>query len=339
MSGPEGSKKARRGQAGARSITAGPAADRNRTHRVRRHPAAGRGLRRGQGGTVALTPTQLAALVVATAIAYVANAGPSRMLIPAFRWPRATGADLSARAVVSTIPGPTDVATRFVLYRQWAIPADTASAGIVFAAFFETLSALVLPLIATSGVVVTARRPDRRYLLILLRVRPGDRSIGFLVGLVRSEPGPPSRRVAQRARLVWRLFRQTPPSGIVEGVIEVRERSKDILSRHGFAGLRRRSWPSWPGSASSRSHWSVGVTPDILPPSAVLAAMAVVGLVALIPITPGAVGVTEVAYIGVLTAWPARADGADHGRHCDVPDRPVAGTDPDRLDRARDHAR
>ena len=30
--------------------------------------------------------------------------------------------------------------------------------------------------------------------------------------------------------------------------------------------------------------------------------MAVVGIVALIPITPGAVGVTEVAYIGVLTS-------------------------------------
>ena len=30
--------------------------------------------------------------------------------------------------------------------------------------------------------------------------------------------------------------------------------------------------------------------------------MAVVGIVALIPITPGAVGVTEVAYIGILTS-------------------------------------
>jgi len=48
--------------------------------------------------------------------------------------------------------------------------------------------------------------------------------------------------------------------------------------------------------------WSIGITPDVLPPSAVLAAMAVVALVALIPITPGAVGVSEVAYIGLPTA-------------------------------------
>ena len=64
-----------------------------------------------------------------TALAYVANAAPSRILIPGLSWPHAVGADLAGRAVVSTIPGPTDIATRFVLYRQWAIPADTATAG------------------------------------------------------------------------------------------------------------------------------------------------------------------------------------------------------------------
>ena len=48
--------------------------------------------------------------------------------------------------------------------------------------------------------------------------------------------------------------------------------------------------------------WCVGIGPDVQPPSAVLAAMAVVGIVALVPITPGAVGVTEVAYIGILSS-------------------------------------
>ena len=48
--------------------------------------------------------------------------------------------------------------------------------------------------------------------------------------------------------------------------------------------------------------WSVGVTWEELPPSAVLTAMAAVALVALIPITPGAVGVSEIAYLGLLSA-------------------------------------
>jgi uncharacterized membrane protein YbhN (UPF0104 family) len=48
--------------------------------------------------------------------------------------------------------------------------------------------------------------------------------------------------------------------------------------------------------------WSVGVGPDVLPPATVLAAVAVVGMVSLLPITPGAVGVAEVAYIGILSS-------------------------------------
>src|SRR5262245_37801833 len=67
-----------------------------------------------------LSLVQLGALAAATAVAYVANAAPSKILIPGLSWPHAIGADLAGRAVVSTIPGPTDIATRFVLYRQWA---------------------------------------------------------------------------------------------------------------------------------------------------------------------------------------------------------------------------
>ena len=50
------------------------------------------------------------------------------------------------------------------------------------------------------------------------------------------------------------------------------------------------------------SLWSVGVSSDVLAPSAVLTTMAVVALLALIPITPGAVGVSEVAYVGLFAA-------------------------------------
>ena len=95
---------------------------------------------------------------------------------------------------------------------------------------------------------------------------------------------------------------------IVENVLDLRERSKDILTQHGllaFGGRGRgeaRLVPRPRGLAVGRRR-----DPDVLPPSAVLAAMAVVGIIALIPITPGAVGVTEVAYIGVLTSVAGRA--------------------------------
>lgn len=253
-----------------------------------------------------LSPTQLGVLVVTTVIAYVANAVPSRILLPALNWPRAVAADLAARAVVSTIPGPTDIATRFVLYRQWGIPADTATAGIAIAAFSEPLSALVLPLIATIGVIITGHttRPAVIWLSLVGLFVLALVTL-LIVGMVRSESF--AQRVGdwlqRAANWLWRMVRRTPPDGVAAGVLAVRERSTDTLSHHGL-----RAFAAAVGAKLAWfvvlevCLWAVGVTPDVLPPSVVLAAMAAVALVSLIPITPGAAGVTEVAYISLLSA-------------------------------------
>jgi uncharacterized protein (TIRG00374 family) len=253
-----------------------------------------------------LTPTQLAVLAVASTVAYVMNAAPIRVLMPAISWPRAVGADLAARAVASTIPGPTDVATRFVLYRQWDLPADTATAAILFAAFFETLSALALPAIASVGVVLGGQvsRPTV-VLLSLLSLGVLVLILALLSAIVRSESL--ARRVGGwldwGATHAWRLVHRKPPRDIVGSVLGIRVRAKDTLSRHGAlayaaAVVAKLAW----FLVLEVALWTVGVTPDVLPPAVVLAAMAAVALVALLPITPGGIGVTEVAYVGLLTA-------------------------------------
>ena len=207
---------------------------------------------------------------------------------------------------MSTIPGPTDIATKYVLYRQWEIPAETATAGIVFAAFFEPLSALVLPLIAVIGVVVSGQTTEPKvvWLAVVGTAIFVVAALG-LMAIVRSESL--ARRFGNGldwlARHLWSLVRKTPPAGIVEGVLDVRARSKDILSRHGLlaftaAVAAKLAW----FLVLEVSLWAVGITPDELPPAVVLAAMAVVTIISLIPITPGAVGVSEVAYIGLLSA-------------------------------------
>jgi uncharacterized membrane protein YbhN (UPF0104 family) len=253
-----------------------------------------------------LTAGQLVVLAAATIVAYVASSAPAKVLLPELSWPHAVGADLAGRAVASTIPGPTDLAIRFVLYRQWAIPADRASAGIVFAGLFEPLSSLVLPLIATIGVIVTGHVTEPRvFLVAAIGLVVLVIAAALIVGVVRSESL--ARRIGNGldwlARHLWTLFRRTPPAGIVEGVLDFRERAKDILAGHGFlafvaAVVAKLAW----FLVLELSLVAVGVTPDLLPASVVLAAMAVVGIVALIPITPGGVGVFEVAYIGILSA-------------------------------------
>jgi putative heme transporter len=227
------------------------------------------------------------------------------VLLPELSWPHAVGADLAARAVASTIPGPTDLATRFVLYRQWQIPADRATAGIAFAAVFEPLSSLVLPLIGTIGLILTGHLTQRVVVVAAIGLMILVVAVALIVEVVRSESF--ARRIGNGldwlARHTWTLVHRTPPAGIVDGVIDFRERAKDILAGHGLlafaaAVLAKLAW----FVVLEVSLVAVGLTPAVLPPAAVLTAMAVVGIVALVPITPGAVGVSEVAYIGILTS-------------------------------------
>jgi putative heme transporter len=254
----------------------------------------------------ALTPWQVALLGASSLVAYIASAGPSRVLVPGLSWPRAVGSDLAARAVVSTVPGPTDLATRLVLYRQWSIPTDVASAAIALAAVFETFAVFALPVVATAGVLLDRHPTEPRVLLLaLVGLVVLVAATLLLVSFVRSEAL--ARKVGGRldsmARRIWTLFRKTPPAGIVEGVLDLRERSKAMLTQHGVRGFAaavvgRLAW----FVVLEVALWCVGIGPDVLPPSAVLVAMAVVGIVSLIPITPGAVGVAEVAYIGILSS-------------------------------------
>jgi putative heme transporter len=258
-----------------------------------------------------LTFGQLAVLVGATGLAYVANAAPSRILVPGLSWPHAIGADLAGRAVVSTIPGPTDIATRYVLYRQWSIPADAATAGILFNAFFETLSDLVLPLIATLGVLVVGH-VVRPAVLVLSVAGVAILAVvmAVMVVIVRSESLARrlGRLLDRAAGWVWGVARRPPPTGIVVAVLQVRARSHEVLSQRGAlafgaAVLARLAW----FLVLQLALWSVGVTSETLSPSAVLTTMATVALLALIPITPGAVGVSEVAYVGLLSTLAGQA--------------------------------
>ena len=283
-----------------------------------------------------LTAGQLAALVGATAVAYVLNAGPARVLVPGLTWRRAVEADLVGRAVASTIPGPTDVAIKSVLFRQWRISLDSADAGLVLASLFEPLSSLVLPLIATIGVIVTGQTASPRVLLLtVVGMAVLVVAASILLAIVRSEAL--ARKVGERlerwARRVWSWFRRTPPAGIVEGVLRFRTSSGDILSRRGLLGFA--------AAVAAKLGWfvvlqlclaGVGVDWATLSPAATLTAMAVVGIVALVPITPGAVGVSEVAYIGLLSAvaGPGR-QRTDHGGSAAVPGRPMARSHPDRM--------
>ena len=253
-----------------------------------------------------LGPQDVLLLVVTSCIAYVANAAPYRILVREISWPHAVGADLAGRAVASTIPGPTDIATRLLLYAQWRVPLERASAGLVIGGLLETVSALVLPLIAVVVIVIGGGAIEQTGAMLA--------AIGILVlalgtavfsAIVRSE------RLARRigdglARAIGWVFARLGrrgPGGVSDAVMDLRVQLHDILNRdgleaYGAAVLAKLAW----FVVLMVSLRACGIGPEVISPATVLATMAVVSIVALVPITPGALGVSEVAYIALLTA-------------------------------------
>ena len=169
-----------------------------------------------------LDPRDVLLLAATSCLAYVANAVPYKILVREVSWRHAVGADLAGRAVASTIPGPTDIATRLVLYTQWGIPFDRASAALVIGGLLETVSALVLPLIAVVVIVAGGGTTEPAGAILA--------AIGVLVlalctatfaAIVRSEPL--ARRIGDllSRAIRWlsaRLHRQGP-TGVSDAVM------------------------------------------------------------------------------------------------------------------------
>ena len=254
----------------------------------------------------ALEPLDVVLLGAATCLAYVANAFPYKILVKDVSWPHAVGADLAGRAVASTIPGPTDIATRLLLYTQWGIPVERASAGLVIGGLLETVSALVLPLIAVVVLVAGGGSTDRAgAILAAIGVLVLALATAAFAALVRSESL--ARRVGDVAARVtgWVFARlgRPAPTGVADAVMRLRIHLHDILNRdgleaYGAAVLAKLAW-FFVLEVSLRA---CGVGPEVISPATVLATMAVVSIVALVPITPGALGVSEIAYVALLTA-------------------------------------
>ncbi|HKF84515.1 MAG TPA: flippase-like domain-containing protein [Candidatus Limnocylindrales bacterium] len=254
----------------------------------------------------ALDAGDVALLAATSCLAYVASAVPYRVLVRELSWRHAVGADLAGRAVASTIPGPTDIATRLVLYSQWGIPLNRASAGLVIGGLLETVSALVLPLIAVIVIVLGGGTTEPAGAMLA--------AIGVLllaVGTAAFTTIVRSKRLARRigdwlaGAIGWvaRKLRRPGPSGVSDAVMDLREQLHEILNRDGLAAygaavLAKLAW----FLVLEMSLRACGVGPDVISPPTVLATMAIVSFVALLPVTPGALGVSEVAYIGLLTA-------------------------------------
>ena len=90
----------------------------------------------------ALTGAQLAVMLVLGLIMWVLASSVQAALLPGLGLVHSTESFLSGQAVSNTIPGPVDLAVRYILYRQWGHAPEPSSLSIVLAGVFDQLAAL-----------------------------------------------------------------------------------------------------------------------------------------------------------------------------------------------------
>ena len=228
---------------------------------------------------------------------------------PGLRWPRALPGFLAPAAAVSIVPGPSDLAMRYAMYRSWGYSAAQTSASVVLIFLYPLFARLALPVIAV-GVALAFGRSDARLTTVAMIAAGVLVAALFLMAMVlRSEQT--ARRLGRAAGLaaqrVASVFRIDTPATLADDLADraahFRERTGDVVETrtHLAAGAAMAGQLALFGVllASLRV---VGVGSDQLDWVSIFAAFALVQLATSIPITPSGLGVAEAAYIALLTA-------------------------------------
>jgi uncharacterized membrane protein YbhN (UPF0104 family) len=103
----------------------------------------------------ALTPAQIAVVFALGFVTWVGSGAVQAALLPGLGLRHSTVSWLAGQGVANTIPGPVDLAVRYILYRQWGHPPVPSSLSIVLAGVFDQLAALSMPVVCQ----LRARRP------------------------------------------------------------------------------------------------------------------------------------------------------------------------------------
>ena len=251
----------------------------------------------------ALTPQQFALVTALAFVAWVLSSSVQAALLPGLGLRHSTISWLCGQGVSNVIPGPVDLAVRYILYRQWGHAPAPSSLSIVLAGVFDQLAGLSMPVLAVLVLAFEGEGAAGLRGLAILGVVVI--AVIFVVGyaILRSERL--AYRVGQLSERilgwVFRLLRRPTPTGIPERTLAVRLDVKDLLLSRGLL--------AYAADLSGRAFYGVvfivclretGVPADVLSAGAILAVYAAVGILLILPIAPGGAGTPQVLYIAGL---------------------------------------
>ncbi len=226
-------------------------------------------------------------------------------LVPKLPVRRGVVAYLGPAGVTSIIPGPSDLPVRYQMFTSWGRTPTEATLAVAAGGVFSIGIKLVLPVIAAIGLVISGAPIDgtlRTVVMIALVV-----GVGLAIVAVVLSRESFTAKAGTILSPVWgfvlRLLRKPDPPDLAERLVAARTNAVEIL---------RDRWPiaTWATFLTSLTRFALllmalrftGLSDADLAWPQIFVAFALVQGLTVVPITAGDAGVTEVAYIGLLTA-------------------------------------
>lgn len=228
---------------------------------------------------------------------------------PKLTWPKAVPGYLAPAATASVVPGPSDLAARYAMFRSWGYSGAQTSASVMLVFLFTTFAKVALPAVATAVLLAFGRSTSQILTIAAIAIGAIIGGATLIALLLRSEQT--ARRIGhaagRAAHRIARWFRIQAPDTLAA---DLADRAAHFRDRTGHV-IRSRSHLAWPAAAAGQaalfavllvSVRVVGIGSDELDWVAVFAAFALVQLLTSIPITPSGLGVAEAAYVTLLAA-------------------------------------
>jgi uncharacterized protein (TIRG00374 family) len=228
---------------------------------------------------------------------------------PRLRWPRALPGYLAPAATASVVPGPSDLAARYAMFRSWGYSGAQTSASVMLVFLYNTFAKVALPVLAAGVFLVFGRSNPQLETVALI-------AAGVLVGgvllmalLLRSEAT--ARRLGHAtgtaARRIASWFRISTPETLAA---DLADRAAHFRDRTGYVVRARTHLAAGAAVAGQAGLFAillvsvrgVGIEPEQLDWIAVFAAFALVQILTSVPLTPSGLGVAEAGYVAFLTA-------------------------------------
>jgi hypothetical protein len=226
-------------------------------------------------------------------------------LIPGLAVRHGIVAFLGPASITSLVPGPSDLPIRYRMLTSWGRTSGEATLAVTAGGIFSIGIKLALPIIAAIGLLVS----DAPLSSTMQTVVTICLIVGLVVVVLAVVLGS-EKRTEQAGRLVapvWskvlRLLRKPTPADLPTQMVEARARAVQTL---------RDRWlvATWATLLTSATKFALllmclrftGIGEGELRWTEVFVVFALVQGLTVFPITAGDAGVSEIAYIGMLTA-------------------------------------